>query len=60
MMPEQPFSNPLNNFNSDLYDLFCIIIDSKLVNEKLQIYFQKNNVWTSKKYKKLGLADEIL
>jgi len=52
--------NEINNFNSDLYHLFCNIIDSKLVNEKLQIYFQKNNVWTSKKYKKLGLADEIL
>ena len=43
-----------------LYDLLTNIIDSKLTANKLDIYLTKTNFWDAKKYKKLGLADEII
>ena len=43
-----------------LYDLLTNTIDSKLTANKLDIYLTKTNFWDAKKYKKLGLADEII
>jgi hypothetical protein len=44
------------------YDIMCNLVDSNLTREKLDGYFLKNDlqVWDCKKYKKLGLADEIV
>jgi hypothetical protein len=44
------------------YDVLCNIIDSNFTREKLDSYLNKNMliVWDCKKYKKLGLADEII
>ena len=47
-------------FKNTLYSLFCNTIDSKITIDKLNIYLNQNNNWNSKKYKKLGLADEII
>ena len=43
-----------------IYNLFCNVIDSKITKEKLQSYLMQNCYWDAKKYKKLGLADEIV
>jgi len=50
------------NFNVILYDVLCNIIDSNLTSVKLDSYLNKNTliVWDCKKYKKLGLVDEII
>ena len=50
----------INEFKNVLYNLFCNVIDSKITNEKLNNYLSKNNVWNCKKYKKLGLVDDII
>ena len=50
----------LGYFKTVLYDIICNLIDSKITYEKLDKYFQENQQWDSKKYKKLGLADEIV
>ena len=44
------------------YDILCNLLESNLTCEKLDGYFQKNElqVWDCKKYKKLGLVDEII
>tara|TARA_B100001093_G_scaffold295960_1_gene282235 strand:+ start:1524 stop:2216 length:693 start_codon:yes stop_codon:yes gene_type:complete len=47
-------------FKNTLYLLFCNISDSKITSDKLDKYLHKNNSWNSKKYKKIGLADEII
>jgi ATP-dependent protease ClpP protease subunit len=43
-----------------IYYILCDVIDSKITKEKLEKYFEKNCFWDAKKYKKLGLADEII
>ena len=56
--------NNHNNDNSnDISQLINICyenIKSKISKEKLEKYLLQNNTWNSKKYKKLGLADEIV
>ena len=47
-------------FKKIIYYILCEVIDSKITTDKLDKYFQKNNTWDAKKYKKLGLADEII
>jgi len=44
------------------YDILCNLVESNITREKLDGYFLKNDlqVWDCKKYKKLGLADEIV
>ena len=51
-----------NNFKILLYDILCNVVESNLTSDKLDSYFQKKgfHVWNSKKYKKLGFADEII
>ncbi len=49
-----------DSLNYHIYNLFCNVINSKITKEKLQIYLIQNNYWDAKKYKKLGLADEIV
>ena len=48
------------NFYNELLHLFSNIIDSKITNEKFTNYLQNYCIWDSKKYKKIGLADEII
>jgi len=52
------------DFKNLLYDVLCVKVESNLTPEKLTYYFEKNDTnvltWNSKKYKKLGFADEIL
>ena len=43
-----------------LYNILCDVIDSNIMCNKLDKYFEQNNVWNAKKYKKLRLADEIV
>ena len=43
-----------------IYNLFCNVINSKINKEKLQNYLMQNCYWDAKKYKKIGLADEIV
>jgi hypothetical protein len=52
----------VNDFKKLLYDIMCNLVESNLTREKLDGYFLKNDlqVWDCKKYKKLGLADEIV
>jgi ATP-dependent protease ClpP protease subunit len=50
----------ISNFYNELVNIFCNIIDSKITNEKLKKYLENNCIWDSKKYKKIGLADEIV
>ena len=60
--------NENSKFLSQLYDLFLNHIKSKFHTEKLNNLFNhllnnsniNQNIWNSKKYKKLGLADEII
>jgi len=60
--------NENSKFLSQLYDLFLNHIKSKFNTEKLNNLFNhllnnsniNQNIWNSKKYKKLGLADEII
>ena len=47
-------------FKNILYSLFTQTIDSKITIDKLSLYLNQNNNWNSKKYRKLGLADEII
>ena len=51
-----------SGFKMLLYDVLCNNITSNLTHEKLNSYFQNTNItsWDSKKYKKLGLVDEIV
>ena len=55
-------SSEITKFKMLLYDVLCNNINSNLTYEKLNYYFQSNNItgWNSKKYKKLGLVDEII
>ena len=52
------------DFKNLLYDILCVKVESNLTPEKLDSYFANDASavlsWNSKKYKKLGLADEIL
>jgi hypothetical protein len=52
------------DFKNLLYDVLCVKVESNLTPEKLSYYLttDSSNIcsWNSKKYKKLGLADEIL
>jgi hypothetical protein len=52
------------DFKNLLYDVLCVKVESNLTPEKLSYYLanESSNIcsWNSKKYKKLGLADEIL
>jgi hypothetical protein len=52
------------DFKNLLYDVLCVKVESNLTPEKLSYYLANDspNIWSwnSKKYKKLGLADEIL
>ena len=52
------------DFKNLLYDVLCVKVESNLTPEKLDSYFTNDAStvlsWNSKKYKKLGLADEIL
>lgn len=50
----------ITEFKNLLYTLFCNTIDSKITIDKLDKYLNQNNIWNSKKYKKIGLADEII
>ena len=43
-----------------MYSILCDVIDSNITSDKLEKYFEQNNVWNAKKYKKLRLADEIV
>ena len=58
----QCISEETNNFKMLLYDILCNVVESNLTSEKLDSYFEKKgfHVWNSKKYKKLGFADEII
>lgn len=55
-------SSETNGFKMLLYDVLCNNITSNLTFEKVNCYFQNTNItsWNSKKYKKLGLVDEIV
>ena len=46
----------IKNILDDLYNN----IHHKITKEKFLIYLNQNNTWNSKKYKKLGLVDEII
>ena len=52
------------DFKNLLYDVLCVNIESNLTPEMLSQYFENDTStvlsWNSKKYKRLGLADEIL
>jgi ATP-dependent protease ClpP protease subunit len=52
----------IDNLKKLFYDILCNLVESNLTREKLDGYFLKNDlqVWDCKKYKKLGLADEIV
>ena len=50
----------IDYLKNSIYNLFCNIIDSKITKEKLDKYLLENCCWDAKKYKKLGLADEII
>ena len=52
----------INELKLLFYDIMCNLVASNLTREKLEGYFQKNElqVWDCKRYRKLGLADEIL
>jgi hypothetical protein len=58
----QCINEEIIDFNIMFYDILCNIIDSNFTCEKLDSYLNKNMliVWDCKKYKKLGLADEII
>ena len=48
-------------FKNNLYNLFLNTINTKINTEKFNIYLiYSNNIWNSKKSKKLGLVDEII
>tara|TARA_B100000989_G_scaffold220326_1_gene168146 strand:+ start:781 stop:1401 length:621 start_codon:yes stop_codon:yes gene_type:complete len=53
-------SENIVKFYNDLQNIFCNLIDSKMNYEKLENYLENNCVWCAKKYKKIGLADEII
>ena len=52
------------DFKNLLYDVLCVKVESNLTPEKLNDYLSVDEpailCWNSKKYKKLGFADEIL
>jgi hypothetical protein len=52
----------INELKKLFCDIVCNLVESNLTREKLEGYFQRNElqVWDCKKYRKLGLADEIL
>ena len=56
---ENSNENIVDFYNSLSY-IFCGLIESKFNYEKFKNTLENNNVWDSKKYKKLGLADEII
>ena len=43
-----------------IFAMLCEEIESKITSEKLEKYFERDCMWDAKKYKKLGLADEIV
>ena len=47
-------------FKNELYNILSCELDSKLTTLKLNNYLIQNNCWDAKKYKKLGLSDEIV
>jgi ATP-dependent protease ClpP protease subunit len=50
----------VDNFKYYLYNIFCNIIESKITDTKLIPYLNNGCNWDSKKYKKIGLVDEIV
>ena len=57
------FNDNDNDNSNDISQLINICyenIKSKISKEKLEKYLLQNNTWNSKKYKKIGLADEIV
>jgi hypothetical protein len=50
----------ISKFYNELVHVFCNIIESKITNEKFYKYLENYCVWDCKKYKKIGLADEII
>ena len=50
----------ITQFKNMLYHVLTEVIDSKLTHHKLDAYLNEGCNWCSKKYKKLGLADEIV
>jgi ATP-dependent protease ClpP protease subunit len=55
-------NDEIDSLKKILYDIMCNLVESNLTREKLDGYFLKNDlqVWDCKKYKKLGLVDEIV
>ena len=53
-------TDEINYIKFIIYNILCNTIKSNLTEDKLKIYLKKDNILTSKKYKKLGLADEIV
>ena len=50
----------IDSLKKFMYSILCDVIDSNITSDKLEKYFEQNNVWNAKKYKKLRLADEIV
>lgn len=52
----------VNGFKIMLYNYFCNSVESKINSEKLSSYLlrDKGCIWNALKYKKLGLADELI
>tara|TARA_B100001769_G_C21927501_1_gene499966 strand:- start:76 stop:717 length:642 start_codon:yes stop_codon:yes gene_type:complete len=52
--------NEIVQLKQIIYDILCNKINSKLNPHKLDNYFSEGCTWDAKKYRKLGLADEII
>ena len=52
--------NEIVQLKQNIYDILCNQINSKLNMHKLDNYFKEGCIWDAKKYRKLGLADEII
>ena len=59
---KQCSGDQINEFIKLFYDILCNLLESNFTHEKLDGYFRNNDlqVWDCKKYKKLGLVDEIV
>jgi ATP-dependent protease ClpP protease subunit len=53
-------TDDIYEFKNKLYNILSCLLESKLTTLKLDNYFMQNNCWDAKKYKKLGLVDEIV
>ena len=54
------YTDEINYIKYIIYNILCNTIKSNLTEEKLKIYLTRDNIFNSRKYKKLGLADEII